>query len=80
MKVICHVNQHNIRKNAKTGSRLPVITTKTYKENKYVNGLEILDENGNVIGRIKYQPDDPLSCGARVWIEFYDEKYIREVS
>jgi len=31
MKSIIHINQHVIKKNAKTGERNPVITCKTYK-------------------------------------------------
>ena len=33
MKKKIHVNQHIIKRNAKTGEREPVITCKTYKEN-----------------------------------------------
>ena len=28
-----------------------------------------MDSEGNVIGKVKYQPDNPLACGAHVWIE-----------
>lgn len=64
MKTYVHVNQSIIRRNGKTGEREPVITAKTYKDNRY--GHEVL------IGgpcRIVYSPDKPLSCGAKVWIE-----------
>ena len=40
MKTKIHINQHVIKRNAKTGEREPVITCKTYKENKY--GHEVL--------------------------------------
>lgn len=61
MKTIIHVNQHNIKSNAKNGTDKPVITVKTYKDNQYckINGSS----------KIVYSPDNPLSCGARVWIE-----------
>ena len=62
-----HVNQHNIRANAK-GASLPVLTVKTYKENVTCNSVEILGPS-----RIVYSPDKPLSCGARVWIETESE-------
>jgi len=29
----------------------------------------LVDANGNIIGSIRYQPDNPLACGAHVWIE-----------
>ena len=68
MKTIIHVNQHNIKANLK-GSDKPVITCKTYKSNNYANNVNILDENGKVVATIKYSPNNPLSCGAKVWIE-----------
>ena len=77
MKTIVHVNQHNIRSNIKNkGKKLPVLTVKTYKSNKYANEVEIKDINNNLIGKIIYSPEKPLSCGARVWIEFYSEHVI----
>jgi len=64
MKAKIHVNQHKIRKNAKTGEREPVITVKTYKSNEYATYVTI-DGPSKVV----YSPDKPLSCGAKVWIE-----------
>jgi len=72
-KTIIHVNQHVIRDNLKTGARNPVITVKTSKSNTYANGVDIKDGAGRVVARILYRPDNPLSCGARVWIETYSE-------
>ncbi len=64
MKTIIHVNQHVIKRNRETGSSDPVLTVKTYKSNTYAHTVEIKGPS-----RIVYQPDNPLSCGARVWIE-----------
>jgi len=63
MKTIIHVNQAHIRKNirAEEENREPVLTVKTYKDNRYANTA--------IIHGIIYSPDKPLSCGARVWIE-----------
>tara|TARA_B110000503_G_C7157829_1_gene418131 strand:- start:1667 stop:1906 length:240 start_codon:yes stop_codon:yes gene_type:complete len=63
MKRIIHINQHIIKSNHKTGSNAPVITCKTYKDNIY--GYEADFVNGKVI----YNQEKPLSCGARVWVE-----------
>lgn len=63
-----HINSHNIRSNIK-GSNLPVITVKTSKLNIYGNKVEILDNMNNVIATVIYNPEKPLSCGAKVWIE-----------
>lgn len=59
-----HVNQHNIRKNNSSDSKLPVLTLKTYRDNQYANEIRI---NGPSI--VVYRPDKPLPCGAKVWIE-----------
>jgi hypothetical protein len=69
MKTIIHVNQHVIRKNAKESTAEPVLTVKTYKENRYAHEAIIKSDNGEELARIVYRPDSPLSCGARVWIE-----------
>jgi hypothetical protein len=58
-----HVNQHNIKANAK-GEDLPVLTVKTYKENRTCNEVVIHGPS-----RVVYSADKPLSCGAKVWIE-----------
>ena len=64
IKKIIHVNQHVIKKNHKTGEREPVITVKTYKDNRYAKEVYV---DGPC--KIIYSPDKPLSCGAKVWIE-----------
>jgi hypothetical protein len=63
MKTVVHVNQHIIKKNDKTGERNPVLTVKTYKSNQYAHSVWI---EGPC--KIVYQPDKPLSCGAKVWL------------
>lgn len=68
MKTIIHVNQHVIKNNRKNGSQDPVLTIKTYKENKYAHEVEI-----NGPSKVVYSPDKPLSCGAHVWIETQGE-------
>jgi hypothetical protein len=58
-----HVNQHHIKANQK-GEKLPVFTVKQGKRNYYAE--EVLIDGPS---KLVYQPNDPLSCGARVWIE-----------
>ena len=72
MKSIIHINQHVIKRNAKTGERNPVITCKTYKSNEYGHDVIVLGPS-----TIKYSPDKPLSCGAKVWIETHSEVIVR---
>lgn len=64
MKTIVHVNQHVIKSNRKHNKNDPVLTVKTYKDNRYAHEVEI---DGPC--KIIYRPDKPLSCGAHVWIE-----------
>lgn len=68
MKTIVHVNQHVIKANRRDGVNNPVLTVKTYKDNRYAHEVEI---DGS--SKIVYNPEKPLSCGAHVWIETYNE-------
>ena len=63
VKTIIHVNQHKIKKNAKHGTNDPVLTVKTYKSNIYAHTAKIHGPS-----QVVYQPEKPLSCGAKVWI------------
>ena len=70
MKCVIHVNQHKIKSNSKHGKFDPVLTIKTYKSNEYAHSALLIDKSGHLIGRVVYRPHHPLSCGAKVWIEF----------
>lgn len=69
MKTIVHVNQHAIKRNLKNGTDDPVLTVKTYKSNDYGHQAIIRLPDGTEVGRFIHRPDNPLSCGARVWFE-----------
>lgn len=63
MKTIIHVNQHKVR------AREPrPLTVKTYRSNDEAREARIVVD-GVVVATVVYRPEDPLSCGARVWIE-----------
>ena len=69
-----HINQHNIKYNNKSkGDIKPVITAKDYTQNRKGNDVLILDDDGEVIARVIYSPDKPLDCGAKCWIETFNE-------
>jgi len=68
MKTIIHVNAHVIKSNRKNGVENPVLTVKTYKDNRYAHEVEVLGPS-----KVVYSPDKPLSCGAHVWIETQGE-------
>ncbi|MDJ0796921.1 MAG: DNA-binding protein [Calothrix sp. MO_167.B12] len=58
------VNKHQINHNRKHKTLEPVITVRQGNRKTYCHIAQI---NGSC--RIVYQPDNPLSCGAVVWIE-----------
>jgi len=68
-----HVNQHNIKANAKKEEKLPVLTVKTSSANIKGDRVEILGPSSVV-----YRPNKPLSCGAKVWIETTAEVRVHE--
>ena len=73
MKTRIHVNQHIIKSNRNNNEDKPVLTVKTYKSNTYAKEVEI---QGN--SKVIYSPNNPLSCGAEVWIETENEVNIIE--
>ena len=68
MKTVIHVNQHKIRSNIKNKRNDPVITVKPYKSNDYTHEVNIKGDS-----KVVYKPNDPLSCGAKVWVETESE-------
>ena len=76
MKTIIHVNQHKLRANTKNGTSDPVLTVKDYKSNRYATEVVILGPDGEEVARVVYRPHDPLSCGARCWIETQGEVHV----
>jgi len=66
MKAKIHVNQHIIKRNQKLGLNDPPITVKTYKQNHRCRAVHIQGPS-RVTGT--HDGQNPLSCGATVWIE-----------
>lgn len=77
MKTKIHINQHRIKANRKSGATDPVITCKTYKDNRYGSEVDICDSDGKCVAKVIYRPDAPLSCGAHVWVETDHEVIVR---
>jgi len=80
-KTIIHVNQFKIKANNKTirenpddwiDKLEPPLTVKTYNTNDYCDRADIT-VGGKVVASIIHRPHKPLSCGARVWIETYED-------
>jgi hypothetical protein len=63
-KKIIHVNQHVIKHNLKYDVTLPPCRIQEGSKSRY--SREVVIDGPS---RMVYHPDDPLSCGARLWIE-----------
>ena len=61
---IVHVNKPQIERNRKKKANQPVITIRQGSRKTYCHMAKIQGEC-----QIVYQPNNPLSCGAVVWIE-----------
>lgn len=80
MKVI-HVNKQVIQHNAKYGTNHPPCRVQeghNATESRYGSRIDILDEGGNVVASVVYDNENPLSCGARLWIETENDVVVRD--
>jgi|TARA_R110002051_G_scaffold14346_2_gene46624 hypothetical protein len=59
-----HVNQHNLKWNRTHTDKRPPISVITYKGTTQGDGVQILG-----MSDIIHKPENPLSCGAHVWME-----------
>lgn len=73
LKTIIHVGQQTIAQNRRDGTTNPPLIARTYKGAKRAQTVEILDKDGEVVGRFVYRPHNPLPCGARLWFETENE-------
>jgi hypothetical protein len=69
--IIVHVNKPQIVRNRKNRTQHPVITVRQGSRKTYCHQAEI---QGSC--RIVYRPDDPLPCGAVVWIEINSDSTV----
>jgi hypothetical protein len=70
VKQILHVAQDAIR--SRNGD--PAIIVRDYKGAVRAHEVELVLPDGSVVGKFHYSPDQPLSCGARVWLETTTDK------
>ena len=66
-----HVNKPQINHNRKYNTLEPVITVRQGSRTTYCHIAEV---KGSC--RVVYQPDNPLSCGAVVWIEVLSDTVV----
>jgi hypothetical protein len=59
-----HVNQHNLKWNLSHDDKRPPISVITYKGTTHCDKVHILG-----MSDVIHQPTNPLSCGAKVWME-----------
>lgn len=65
--MIIHINSHIIRSNINSDVKLPPISVRKTRSGKVISRHFELDIKGPC--KIIYNPNKPLPCGARVWIE-----------
>lgn len=58
-----HVNLNTIRANRKHGTDDPPIAIRRGRTVTYAREVKVAE------GRFVYSPENPLSCGARLWFE-----------
>ena len=63
MKII-HINRNIIQSNAKQGKADPVCRVEEEGVVRYCMEVDILGPS-----RMVYNPDNPRSCGAKLWLE-----------
>ena len=68
-RVIVHVAQDAIRANTKDGGTRPAIIVRRGSKPSRHDSVDITGPDGTIVGTFHYQPHQPLSCGARVWLE-----------
>jgi len=64
MKKFLHINRNIIQHNAKHGKNLPVCRVQEGHTSRYGQTVDIHGPSTMI-----YDPDHPLSCGAKLWIE-----------
>ena len=69
MKIVI-INRHVVASNRKHGKREPPISVRKGRNGKpeYVSELSI-----DKPCRLVYNPENPLKCGATVWLEIEDD-------
>lgn len=81
MKTLIHINQHVIRHNKKYGNTLPACRVQRGIKSRYCKEV-IIDGPSKLV----YSPENPLPCGAKLWIEtesevsLIDETPYKEIS
>lgn len=67
-KTIIHVNQAIIKRNLKEGRNDPCLIVRDYKSSKNCYEVEV---KGTL--KVIHNQENPLDCGARCWIETFDD-------
>lgn len=64
MTTVIHINRNVIQHNSKYNVNLPVCRVQIGSKSRYCREVDIQGPS-----RMVYQPDKPLKCGAKLWIE-----------
>lgn len=66
---IIHIAKQAIQQNTKYGTNKPPVIVRRKGKSQRCQQAVIRDAQGNEVARIVHSAHEPLSCGARVWIE-----------
>ena len=70
MKQIVHVGRQTIASNHKHGTNEPPLILRDYRGSERAHDIELISATtGQVMGKFVYRPNNPLACGARVFLE-----------
>src|SRR4051812_43073499 len=72
-QTIIVINRHVVRSNKRTGVRRPPIRVSNGRHGKPSYHAAV--KFSGATGRLVYDPDNPLPCGATVWLEVYDNSH-----
>jgi len=64
MTTVIHINRNVIQHNSKYNTNLPICRVQIGNKARYCQEVDIQGPS-----RMVYQPDKPLKCGAKLWIE-----------
>jgi hypothetical protein len=66
------VNSKNIRRNRHEADKLPTIRVQGLRPKPVYTDRAVICHDGIEVAEIVYLPDEPLSCGAQVYVRMLD--------
>ena len=71
------IDTNALRANRKDNGCRPTITTDAEDGRHQTHGVSIYGPDGSEVARLAYEPDDPWSGTAEVWVEVLDGSTVK---